>query len=268
MPTPTVTATPTVTPGPSSTATPTSTPTTSPGSLCVLAFDDRNGNRLRDPGEGLLAGALITVFADDWTSIAQYATDGAQEPKCFSLPPGTYSVQETDPPSYESSGPNWWAVNLLSQTTITVAFADRIATATATSTMTATPTRTPTPTTTTPVYRVVEGVIWQDANRDGVRQPDEAPLAGILVRLQSAAGIGAVPQASYETTTDANGSYRFANVLPGAYLLSVPALPGLWPTTDASLPVWVGANSAVRADFGYYLPPFRRYVPLLVSSGG
>ena len=115
---------------------------------------------------------------------------------------------------------------------------------------------------------MVEGVIWQDANRDGMRQPGETPLAGVLIQLRSTAGMGLVPQASYETTTDMNGYYRFANVLPGAYLLSVPAMIGLWPTTDASLSVWIGANSAVWADFGYYLPPFRRYVPLLVSGGG
>jgi len=69
-PTPTVTQTGTPTLEPSITSTPTQTPpstATRPTStpvldgLCILVFDDTNNNQIRDGGEGLLAGALITV---------------------------------------------------------------------------------------------------------------------------------------------------------------------------------------------------------------
>lgn len=305
-PTPSLTPTPTITPTPSNTPTPTPTPTPFPGSLCVLAFDDANGNIWRDPGEGLLANAAIAIYDQTLVAVAQYVTDGVHEPRCFALPPGAYYVQETDPPGYGSTGPSWWAASLLSQGTVTVAFADRSSTATATPTPTATatasatasptrtstatvtptgtltprvtatatstvtPTLTPTATAippTVPVYRVVDGSVWQDDNRDGLRQPGEAAMTGILVTLRSAGASGRMAHAEQQTTTDANGYYRFTDVAPGAYLLSVPALAGFWPTTELQIQVSVSANSAVRADFGYYRPPVRRYLPLLVQNG-
>ncbi len=305
-PTPSLTPTPTITPTPSKTPTPTPTATPFPGSLCVLAFNDANGNIWRDPGEGLLAAAAITVYDQTLVAVAQYVTDGVHEPRCFALPPGAYYVQETDPPGYGSTGPSWWAVGLLSQGTVTVAFADRSSTATATPTPTATatasatasptrtstatvtltatltpmvtatatstvtPTATPTATAippTVPVYRVVDGSVWQDDNRDGLRQPGEAAMVGILVTLRSAGASGRMTQVEQQTTTDANGYYRFADVAAGAYLLSVPAMAGLWPTTELQIQVSVSTNSAVRADFGYYRPPVWRYMPLLMQNG-
>jgi hypothetical protein len=356
-PTPTETRTPTVTPTPTRTPTPTFTPTPRPGSLCVLAFEDLNGNLIRDPDERLLANAVIVVYDGTLLKVAQYTTDGIHEPQCFSLPPGTYYVQETDPPGYGSTGPNWWGVSLPSQGSLTVSFADRVAPATATPTATpsasataspsgtgtptpsatlrasATPTVTPdrtatptatseltltpsasataspmgtasstptpsasatasptgtvfpsgtasstptgtatatpsatpsvTPSPTVPVYRLVEGLAWRDDNRDGLKQPAEPPLAGVPLMLQSTTGSSL--QVSYETTTNADGYYRFADVLPGAYVLSGRSLPGLWPTTELSVPVWVGAHTVLRADFGYYRPAVQRYIPLMAQ---
>lgn len=307
-PTPSITPTPTMTPTRTNTPTPTPTATPIPGNLCVLAFDDVNGNTWRDGGEGLLAAAAITIYDQTLGAVAQYVTDGVHEPKCFALPPAAYYVQETDPPGYASTGPGWWAVSLLSQGTVTVAFADRSSTATitptATATATATPTQTrtatatptptvtltptatatptrtatpsisatPTPTATAtrpaaPIYRVVDGVVWQDDNRDGLRQAGEAALAGVLVTLRSAGGNGRMVQTERQTTTDADGYYRFADVIPGAYLLGVPARAGFWTTTELQIQVSVSSNSTVQADFGYYRAPFLRYVPLLVRNG-
>lgn len=129
--TPTVTLTPSITPTPSrtptrtSTFTPTSTPTPQPGDLCVLAFNDLNGNGLRDPGEPLLAGALIRVKDAGMVQVAEYTTTGVAEPKCYSLRPGVYYIQETDPPGFTSTNPNWWGVDLVSLGRFTIAFGDQ-----------------------------------------------------------------------------------------------------------------------------------------------
>jgi hypothetical protein len=113
----------------------------------------------------------------------------------------------------------------------------------------------------------VDGSVWQDDNRDGLHQAGEAALAGILVTLRPEGAHGRTVLTEQQTTTDANGYYRFADVLPGVYLLGVPALAGFWPTTELQIQVSVSANSTVRADFGYYHAPVRRYVPLLVQNG-
>ena len=138
-PTPTQTHTPTITPTPSNTPTATSTPTPEPGQLCVLAFDDLNGNWLRDTGELLLSGARITIRDVAFVQVAQHTTDGIREPKCFALAPGAHYLDEIDPPGYTSRAPNWWAVVIASQTSLTVAFADERVSGTLTPTVTTTP---------------------------------------------------------------------------------------------------------------------------------
>jgi len=105
----------------------------------VSAFDDLNGNWLRDSGEPLLAGAHITVRNPALAPIGQYTTDGIAEPRCFALAPGAYYVDEVDPPGYASRAPNLWGVVVTSQTSLAVAFADERSTGTFTPTVTATP---------------------------------------------------------------------------------------------------------------------------------
>ena len=130
--TPTDTPTPTITPEPTHTPTTTPSPSPSPtqtpvaGVIRVLAFDDRNGDGLRDAGEKLLAGARIEVANVQRTPVASHVTDGSSEPYAFrGLAPGNYVVTEVDPPGYTSSSPNQWAVALLEGTEIDFWFADR-----------------------------------------------------------------------------------------------------------------------------------------------
>jgi hypothetical protein len=258
----------------------------------VSAFDDANGNVVRDPGEGLLANAVITVKDLALSPVAQHTTDGVHEPKCFALPPGGYYVEERDPPGYASTGPNWFGVWLPSHGAFDIAFADQVApgtntptptrtatptiglytstptaTPTATRTATVTPTSTPSATPTpTPTRAAVEGEIWQDLDRDGQRDPGEPPLAGLGVTLRPAVAASLGIAASYETTTDAQGRYRFAQVSPGLYLLGVQTHGGLWPTTEATVNVYVGATVRVEVGFGFYRPPVIQFAPLLLKD--
>lgn len=292
--TPTQTSTPTITPTPSITLTPTRTPTPTntstpyPGALCVSAFDDANGNVVRDPSEGLLANAVITVKDLALASVAQHTTDGIHEPKCFALPPGGYYVEERDPPGYASTGPNWFGVWLPSHGAFDIAFADQVATVTTTPTATptiglytSTPTATPTATRTatvtpastpsatptpTPTRAAVEGEVWQDLDRDGQRDPGEPPLAGLGVTLRPAVAASLGIGETYETTTDAQGRYRFAQVSPGLYLLGVQTHGGLWPTTEAAVNVYIGATVRVEVGFGFYRPPVIQFAPLLLKD--
>lgn len=118
-PTPVHTATPTVTP------TPTWTPTPMTGEVCVLAFDDRNGDRLRDPGEPLLPYAVFTL-SDAQHVLATYSTNGLNEPYCFTgLDPQVYFMSEMNPPGYESTTYDSWAVSLQNGATVNIEFGDR-----------------------------------------------------------------------------------------------------------------------------------------------
>ena len=77
---------------------PTATPV--PGGLCVSAFDDANGNGVRDGNEPGLAGVTFIVSSGG-SEAARYSTDAAGKPYCLTtLPPGAYSVQATLPSGY------------------------------------------------------------------------------------------------------------------------------------------------------------------------
>ena len=144
-PTNTPTSTPVNTPTPTVTPTPTNTPTPVSGSLCVLAFDDRNGSRVRDPGEPLLPYAVFTL-SDAQHVVGTYSTNGLNEPFCFvDLGPDVYFVSEMNPPGYESTTHDSWGVSLTGGATVNLEFGDR----TVVEPM-PTPTPLPTPTPTRP----------------------------------------------------------------------------------------------------------------------
>ncbi len=151
-PTPTNTSTPTVTPTstpvntptPTVTPTPTCTPTPMAGSLCVLAYDDRNGNRVRDPGEPLLPYAVFTL-SDAQHVVETYSTNGLNEPYCFKeLKPSVYFVSEMNPPGYESTTFDSWGVSMQNGAMINIEFGD-VTQKQPTPTPTATPRPDPTP---------------------------------------------------------------------------------------------------------------------------
>jgi LysM repeat protein len=104
---PKTTGTPAATPSPSPLATqtlpppPTATPV--PGGLCMSAFEDANGNTVRDGNEPGLAGVTFVILSSG-AQVARYATDGSTQPYCLTtLPPGAYSVQVALPSGYVSA---------------------------------------------------------------------------------------------------------------------------------------------------------------------
>jgi hypothetical protein len=70
-------------------------------------------------------------------------------------------------------------------------------------------------------YAAVGGFVWHDLNGNGLQDPGEPGLAGIVVNLFNAQGVLVAT-----TTTDASGHYLFTNVAPGQYYLQFTAPPG------------------------------------------
>ncbi len=82
------------------------------GQICVLAFDDQNGNGVREPDEPLLAGVGFTL-ADASGVKGSYKSDGNSEPYCFgSLAPAQYTVQARATGGMEVTTVGQWAVPL------------------------------------------------------------------------------------------------------------------------------------------------------------
>ncbi len=98
----------------------------------------------------------------------------------------------------------------------------------------------------------VTGTVFRDGDGDGIRDPGEAPIGGVAIRLLTPEGLVIAT-----TTTLPDGTYRFDGVPVGSYLVNVvegnPILDGLTRTTPGQpVPVSVVAGAPTPpVDFGY-----------------
>lgn len=78
---------------------------TAVGIVCVMVYQDANGNALRESEEGMLAGGNIAlVDTSTGASVQTYTTDGINEPHCFqNLPAGSYTISFAPPSGYNTS---------------------------------------------------------------------------------------------------------------------------------------------------------------------
>lgn len=92
------------------------------GKICVVAFEDENGNSVKDEGEPLLANVGFRL-ADDSGVRSNYKTDGNSEPYCFgNLPPAQYTVIARGTADLEATTPGQWAVSLAAGATFTAEY--------------------------------------------------------------------------------------------------------------------------------------------------
>ena len=133
-------------------------------------------------------------------------------------------------------------------------------TATATATPTMTPTATPTPVATaTPERSQIDGYIWQDDNRNSVRDQGENPLVGVPISLYDAEGL-----LSGLTTSDDAGYYAFRDLIAGNYGVQVQLPPGYRPTTPTYFVLHAGGGH-YRFDVGAYWPAGHVFLPLAIK---
>jgi SdrD B-like domain/Calx-beta domain len=66
-----------------------------------------------------------------------------------------------------------------------------------------------------PMTAVVTGIVWVDANNNGVPEGNEATIPGVVVSLEGKDLLGRVVEST--TLTDSQGRYRFINLPGGTY---------------------------------------------------
>ncbi len=125
-------------------------------------------------------------------------------------------------------------------------------TQTATPTHTATPSHTPTVTATptstvtpTPHTGAIRGVVFEDANVNGQRDPSEIGVGGVEIELFDDS-----EQWLSTQVTDAEGVYAFGDLEPGPYLLREVLPTGYAATTLHEWAAHVTAGTVMEIDFG------------------
>ena len=188
-----------------------------PASVGDKVWMDVNRDGLQDADEPAMPGVTVTLTRADGSAVtdaegnpvAAVTTDANGQYKFENLLPGDYKVTFTNPAGYEA--------------TVSDAGDDRGADSNGTE---AAVSLTQGQDDATVDYGLVgTGVIgdqlFVDVNQSGGDALDagDKPLAGVKVTLVWT-GPGGITR-TYETTTDADGQYRFENLLPGEYKVSV-----------------------------------------------
>ena len=203
---------------------------------------DANANGIQDAGEAPLAGVIVQLMNAAGTAVATDAqgnpvpsvtTDATGHYFIGNLLAGSYSAKFTLPSGYAFTAPSAaggtsatdsnpsTAVN--ANTKLTPSF-------TIAGSATGDTTAVTQPNAQYANLTVDAGVIplvgmgnytWIDANINGIQDPGELPLAGVVVKLLNAAGNAPATDANgnpvASVTTDATGFYFIGNLLPGTY---------------------------------------------------
>ncbi|MBN1888053.1 MAG: hypothetical protein JW850_08675 [Thermoflexales bacterium] len=186
-------------------------------------FEDENGNGIQDGGEAGLPGVTLTLHS------AQAITSTVTDPSgAYTFTRGTaglYTIAESDLPGYRSTTPNTVTLNLAQGESVVLNFGDVSAE-------------------NGDGFATIYGVVFMDANSDGVQAPGEAGLAGVTITLDSLV----------TTTTNIYGRYTFSTTQPGAHSLVQTDLPGYRSTTPNAIVLDAALGQSTRVDFGDVLP--------------
>lgn len=186
------------------------------GTLTIVKFDDLNGNGVRDPGEPGLPGWVFQLVNPQGNPAV--VTTGPDGSVTFpSVPAGVWEVTEIMEPGWVPVTPVSGPVTIPANSTGVFAAANAR----------------PAP---------ICGVVFLDANRNGILDPGEAGYGNATLALGGGNGSLPAPVASGPA-----GDYCFENLLPGTYEVGIAVPAGLVNTSPVSIP-----NIQLRSGVGSY----------------
>jgi len=91
----------------------------------------------------------------------------------------------------------------------------------------------------------IRGTVFEDCNRDGLRDPDERPLVGITFSVRTPVGI------LFDGWTGDDGTYGPTALGPSDYWIDLHVPSGYTPTTPTTRgPITINGNVVTGQDFG------------------
>jgi SdrD B-like domain/Domain of unknown function DUF11 len=194
----------------SSTTTTTTTTTTAPrASLGDTVWFDDNNNGVQDTNETGVNGVKVNLLDANLTVLANTATDANGNYSFTNLIPGTYSVEFV-----KTSLPTGFIFTLTGTGAEgTDSNADRTSGRTKTYTLIAGDKNLTVDAGISSPKASLGDTVWYDDNRNGIQDTNEPGVNGVKVNLLDATTITSQFVVA-TTTTDANGNYRFNNLVP------------------------------------------------------
>lgn len=159
-----------------------------------IVYVDTNLNGKQDPGEPGVPGVTVALQHADGSPITT-ATTGPDGGYIFPVPgAGDYIVVETQPSGYGNAaehGDNRATVTVGTSTPSAINFGERLGT--------------------------LSGLVYNDSNQNGRRDPTEPAISGVVVTLTGTDATG--QPVSRTATTGKDGVFSFPNVAGGTYSL-------------------------------------------------
>ena len=216
---------------------------TRPGSIAGGVFLDLNGNGQFDTEDTTGIGSVTVQLKDSTGAVVATAHSLPNGSFAFAqVMPGSYTLVETVPAGYAATTPVTLTVTVADgQSVIDENYLDML-----------------------PV--TIGDYVWNDANANGIQDPQETGIPGVSVTLAGTSGANVAVNLS--TNTDSTGHYVFT-VWPGTYTVSAatPAcfIPTLTrqgnaasdsnPNPSGTTPLWLTSGASdLTVDFGYYQP--------------
>ena len=177
-----------------------------PAMVAGFVYYDKNDNGQRDSGEAAIAGTTVILFDAGGQQVSQTTTDATGFYKFTGLVAGSYVIREVQPATWidgkdtpgtiggttvgsaENPGDKLSGVSLLfGDSGINYNFGEL-------------------------KPGSIQGRVWVDPDEDCIFDSGESPLAGVTIELLNQSGV-----VIGTTTTNAQGQYRFDDLLPGVY---------------------------------------------------
>jgi hypothetical protein len=111
----------------------------------------------------------------------------------------------------------------------------------------------------------IEGIVWEDQNRNGRQDGGEPGMPGMKVTLDPVTVQALEVNEERTVITDSDGYYRFGDVTAGMHVVQVEEVVGGWPTTDPVVEVSVALYQTVLVNFGFYRGPVMVFLPVVAK---
>jgi uncharacterized repeat protein (TIGR01451 family) len=178
-------------------------------SISGVVYFDADSNNIRNGGEQGVSGIIVKLSGP---SSRTAVTDANGAFSFTGLAAGSYALAETQPGAYadgaDQAGSAGGTINAPKNSIVGIALAPGAAATGYLFGEKAIPF----------VDGSIEGKVYVDSNKNGVRDQDELPLAGVTISLSGTDHAGRAVELSVQT--DANGNYLFPTVRAGSYTLT------------------------------------------------